>query len=69
MFQKQLDFVERAWPLGLLALPFGILYCLLLCFLTDAIEASEQMRGSLSNYEWGGVDSLFALTSGILEPV
>lgn len=66
MFEKQLNFLERAWPIGLVALPFGLVYCLLLCVFGEAIEASGQMRGFLANYEWGGVDALFALTSGIL---
>jgi len=66
MFQKPLEFVERAWPLGLVAAPFGLVYCLLLCVFGEAIEASGQMRDYLANYDWGGVETLFALNSGLL---
>jgi hypothetical protein len=66
MFQKQVDFAERVWPLGLVALAFGLVYCLLLCVFEEAIEASEKMRDYLANYEWGGAEALFALNSGLL---
>jgi len=66
MVQKQLEFMKRSWPLGLVALPFGLVYCSLLCFFGEAIEASTQVRGYLASYEWGGVDTLFALNSGLL---
>ena len=53
----------RSWPLGLLALPFGTVYCLLLCFLSDSIEVYDELPG---NSEWGGVEVLFVLNSGVL---
>ena len=58
--------MRLSWPIGVVTLPFGLVYCFLLCFLGDAIAASEKMAAQLSGYEWGGVDALFAMNSGLL---
>ncbi len=61
MLHRPFKLLCHSWPLVVLTLPFGALYCSLLCFFPDAIEASVQMQAYTS--EWGGVEVLFMLNS------
>lgn len=63
MLQKGIVILKRSWPLGFVALPFAIVYCFLLCFFADAIEASYEMRAFTITSEWGDVDVLFMIAS------
>lgn len=62
MFQNRIAILKRSWPLGVLALPFGTVYCLLLCLFPDSIDAYVKMRW----YTEGGVENLFVLNSAVL---
>lgn len=66
MFQEGIALLKRSWPLGLLALPFGAVYCLFLCLFPDSIEAYVEMRAYTQFSTWGGVQVLFLLNSVII---
>ena len=66
MFQNGIVVLKRLWPLGLLALPFGAVCCLLLVLFPDSIEAYVQMRAYNIFSRWGGVERLFVLNSVVL---
>lgn len=66
MFQNGIAFLKRLWPLGLLALPFGTVYCLLLYLFPDSIEAYVKMRAYTIFSRWGGVERLFVVNSLVL---
>ena len=56
------------WVLALVSLPFGLVYCFLLCLLRQSLqaEASEWLNTYVSISQWGGPTTLFALNAGIL---
>lgn len=66
MFHRPLKFLRISWPAGLVALPFGTVYCLLLCLFPDSIEAYAKVRVYTDFSGWGGIETLFALNSAIL---
>ena len=66
MFQNGIALLKRLWPLGLLAMPFGTVYCLLLYLFPDSIEAYVRMRTYTAFSRWGGVERLFVLNSLVL---
>lgn len=66
MLHKTYEIMKLSWPLGLVALPFGMGYCFLLCFFPDAIDAYDKMRDFTATSQWGGIEVLFALNSGVL---
>lgn len=66
MLQNWIALLKRLWPLGLLAMPFGTIYCLLICLFPDSIEAYVKMRSYTAFSRWGGVERLFVLNSLVL---
>lgn len=66
MFENGIALLKQSWPLGLLALPFGTVYCLLLYLFPDSIEAYVKMRAYTIFSRWGGVERLFVLDSLVL---
>lgn len=66
MFQNGIALLKRLCPLGLLAMPFGTVYCLLLYLFPDSIEAYVRMRTYTAISRWGGVERLFVLNSLVL---
>lgn len=63
MFQRPIERLGISWSLGFIALPFGAVYCLLLCLFPDSIEAYVKMRTDVDFSTWGGVEVLFVLNS------
>jgi len=66
MLCKTFEIMKLSWPLGLLALLFGMVYGLLLWSFPDAIEAYGTMRDYTAISQWGGIEVLFVLNSGVL---
>ncbi len=66
MFQKGLALLKLSWPLGVVALPFGTVYCLLLYLFPDSIDAYVKMRTYTVFSRWGGVEVFFVLNSAVL---
>lgn len=66
MFHKPFRFLRISWPIGLVTLPFGTVYCLLLCLFPDSIDAYANMRVYTDFSTWGGIETLFALNSAVL---
>lgn len=66
LFPMPLEFLRISWPVGLVAIPFGTVYWLLLFLLPDSIDAYVHMRAYTDFSRWGGIEILFALNSGIL---
>lgn len=58
--------VKASWPAGVAALFFGIVYSVLLCSFPDYIENFDEMLKYTHNSNWGGLEMLFILNSGIL---
>ena len=58
----------RSWPMGLVALAFALVFCLLLWFFADSIEAWGTMKSLLvfRGQGRGGPAVLFMLTAGIM---
>lgn len=63
VFHKPFELVRRSWPVGVVALLFGSVYCSLVCFLTDGIDAFDKMSAFMVTSRWGGVEDLFLLNS------
>ena len=63
MFQNGFALLKLSFSLAVVALPFGIVYCLLICLFPDAIEAFGAMRHYVSFSRWGGIENLFVLNS------
>lgn len=55
-----------SWPVGLAALPFGAVYCLLVCLFPDSIDAYAKMHAYTDFSTWGGIEVLFMLNSAVL---
>ena len=66
MLHKAFEIMTLLWPVGLVALPFGMGCCFLLCLFPDAIEAYDKMRDFTATSQWGGIEVLFSLNSGVL---
>ena len=63
MSRERLELLKLLWPAGAVALAFGMVHCVLLCLLGEALEAGADI--DLSLY-WGGAESLFCLNSALL---
>ena len=51
MSRERLELLKLLWPAGAVALAFGMVHCVLLCLLGEALEAGADI--DLSLY-WGG---------------
>ena len=59
--------IKLAWPLALVALVFGLVYCALLCFFSEAIEAYAKLRDdNVIRSSRPGIVTLFVFNSGVL---
>ena len=62
MFRPGFYLLRRGWPVVLVIVPFGVIYCLLLCFLSEAIVAEEHV-----DHFWDpGPEMLFTFNSLLL---
>ena len=66
MLSRQSGIIRYVWATAGVATPFGAVYCLLLCLLTDAIEAFGRLPSYGLFLTWGGVEDLFVLNSVVL---
>lgn len=66
MLRRYLSLLAASWPTVLIAVPFAGVYCALVCFFADAIEAYGALRSLSSRVGWGGPEVLFAMNSAIL---
>jgi hypothetical protein len=58
--------LKRSWPVSLVTVPCGAVYCLLLWLFPEALDALENLPSSLLWGQWGGIETLFLLDSLIL---
>ncbi len=66
MLYKTFAILKLSSPVAVVALPFGMGYCFLLCLFPDAIEAYDKMLDFTATSQWGGIEVLFSLNSGVL---
>jgi len=66
MFRKLFILLKLSWPLVLVGVPFGIIYCLLFRLFPNAIELSDEFRSELFFSAGGGPNTLFGLNSLVL---
>ncbi len=66
MNRSGITLLKRSWPLGLLAIPFAAVCCLLLVCLSESIEARAQMSDFSGHFSWRGVETLFFLNAFVL---
>ncbi len=65
MLYKSFELVQLSWPLGLVVLCSGIVYCGLLSVFPDAIDAFRSMRGYVIGSDWGAIETLFSMAAGV----
>ncbi len=61
-FREHIQIVRQLWPLAIIVIAFGFGYVLLIHYLSNALDAAVLVSSS----EWGGPETLFALTSAVL---